>query len=106
VRIDFLYYADCPSHDDALDRLRHVLADEGLAAEIVVTEVATEEQAEVLRFLGSPTIRVDGADIDPTAAGRQDFGLTCRAYTRPDGRITPLPPRELIGAALRRAVQR
>jgi hypothetical protein len=100
MRIDFYYYADCPSHEQALERLREEMRSAGVEAEIAVIEVVDEEQARALRFIGSPTIRVDGVDIDPTAGRHTDYGLSCRAYTRPDGRITPLPPRELIQAAL------
>jgi hypothetical protein len=103
MRIDFLYYADCPSHEQALARLREVLTGEGVDADIAITEVTSDEEAEHLRFLGSPTIRIGGADIDAMAESRHDYALTCRAYTRADGRITPLPPPELIQAAVRRA---
>ena len=103
MHIDFLFYADCPSHETALARLQDVLAEEGLAADIALTEVSSDRQAEALRFVGSPTIRIDGLDIDPAVAEQHDYGLSCRGYRRPDGRITPLPTRELIQAAVRRA---
>ena len=103
MHIDFLFYADCPSHETALARLQDVLAEEGLAADIALTEVSSDRQAEALRFVGPPTIRIDGTDIDPAAAEQHDYGLSCRGYRRPDGRITPLPTRELIQAAVRRA---
>jgi hypothetical protein len=103
VQIDFYYFADCPSHEDALARLKSLLAQEGLTADIRVAEVMSEEEAEDLAFIGSPTIRVDGEDIDPGAAERHDYGLSCRVYQRADGRISPLPPPEMIAAALRRA---
>ena len=103
MQIDFYYWEDCPSHDEALARLRDVLAEQGVDAAIRLVRVASEEEAADLGFLGSPSIRIDGVDIDPTAPGRAEYGLTCRAYTRPDGRISPLPPREMIVAALRQA---
>ena len=106
MQIDFYYWADCPSHEEALARLRDALAEQGLEGSVRLVEVASEEQATALGFLGSPTIRIDGVDIDPAAPGRADYGLTCRAYTRPDGRISPLPPREMIVAALRQAAVR
>ena len=45
-----------------------------IALESVLVE--TPEQAETLAFLGSPTVQVDGRDIEPEARDRQDFGLT------------------------------
>jgi len=100
--IEFYYWADCPSHEEALARLREVMAEQSITDEIRLVEVVGDEEAARLQFPGSPTIRVDGVDIDPAGAAQMIHGLTCRVYTRPDGRITPLPPRELIAAALRR----
>lgn len=103
TNIDFLYDPDCPSYEAALDRLRSVLADLGISAAVSVQEVTSHEQAQQLRFPGSPTIRVNGRDIDDRTAGGEGFSLTCRAYVRPDGRISPLPPETLIRDALLRA---
>jgi hypothetical protein len=62
-------------------------------------EVLTEEEARELSFPGSPTIRVDGADVAeaPPPAGSP---LTCRVYRRRDGRPSPLPDPEDVRAAL------
>ena len=103
MKIEFLYEPDCDSRDVALARLRDVLAEEGGAGPIDVIRVDTDEAAETLRFTGSPTIRIDGADIDPPDASAR-YVLTCRAYRLPDGRITPFPPKELIRSALRNAM--
>jgi hypothetical protein len=102
--IDFLYYEECPSHDEALARLRRILDQEQIEAEIDVIRVETEEQANELRFTGSPTIRIDGEDIDPVSPDTP-YALACRAYQKTDGRITPLPPVELIRHALRAAAR-
>jgi hypothetical protein len=98
MKIDFLYYQDCPSHDVGLERLRQVMAEQNVEAEIEVVRVETEEQAQRLAFTGSPTIRIDGVDIDPPE-GDAPTGLTCRAYRLPDGRISPLPPVDMIRRA-------
>jgi hypothetical protein len=94
VRVSFLYYEDCPSYDLALERLREVMDEEGIPGEVEVVEVETEEQARELRFVGSPTIRVDGQDIDPPSDSR--YALTCRAYRLVDDRISPLPSKDMI----------
>lgn len=100
MNIEFLYYQGCPSHDAALARLRDVLAEEGVAAPVRVIEVTTDRQAEDLRFIGSPTIRIDGQDIDPPPAATP-YRLACRAYRKASGRVTPLPPVALIRRAVR-----
>jgi len=96
--VSFLYYEECPSHDLALERLREVMDEEGIPGEVEVIKVDTEDQARQLRFVGSPTIRVDGQDIDPPSDPR--YALTCRAYRLEDGRISPLPSKDMIRRAL------
>lgn len=103
MKVTFLYFEDCPSQDQALERLHSVMAEEGLEAELEIIKVETDEQARHLHFVGSPTILVDGRDIVPPPADAVP-GLTCRAYQLEDGRISPLPSVGMIRRALR-AVQ-
>jgi hypothetical protein len=99
VRVSFLYYEGCPSYDLALQRLREVMDEEGISDEVRVIKVETEEQARQLRFVGSPTIRVDGQDIDSPSDSR--YALTCRDYRLADGRISPPPSKDMIRRAFR-----
>jgi hypothetical protein len=100
MKITFLYDEDCPSHEDALARLHEVLVEEELDPELEVIRVETEEQAERLRFMGSPTIRVEGEDI-VTPPEEAHYALGCRAYHLEDGRVSPLPSKSMIRLALR-----
>ena len=70
-----------------------------LLASVEMLEVRTDEEAVAAAFPGSPTIRVDGRDIDPTGATAAP-SLTCRIYHRPGGRVSPLPTRQQIEEAL------
>jgi hypothetical protein len=99
VRIELLFWEGCPSHPEAEELLRDVLASRGLGDPIERREVTTHEQAEAERFPGSPTIRVDGRDVDPVGAGARP-ALTCRIYRLPDGRSSPVPSREQLEEAL------
>lgn len=101
MKIRFLYYEDCPSHDEALRRLNKCVKAEGISADIEIVKVETTHEAEKLQFVGSPTIIVDGLDIDPPA--NPHYALTCRAYRLEDGRISPLPSEAMIREALRKA---
>lgn len=104
MTIDFYYWAECPSHEEALARLRKVLAEEHVADDVAVHEVLSDEEAEALRFPGSPTIRIDGLDVDPAgAAPEEGYALTCRVYRTADGRVTPLPPVDLLRERIRSA---
>jgi hypothetical protein len=101
VQIRFLYSDQCPSHDKAIERLRKVLGEEGIDAKIEVVKVETFEDAKRYRYPGSPTILIDGHDIDllPT----HEYAPTCRAYRLEDGRISPLPSVSMIRRAVRAA---
>jgi hypothetical protein len=98
VRIDFLYWVECPSHPEALALLREVMEERGVVDAIDVREVRTHDDAVELRFPGSPTIRVDGRDVDPEGADWPP-GLSCRVYRLPDGRPSPVPSRRQLEEA-------
>jgi len=98
VAVELLYWDGCPSHPAALADLRAAL---GGRDEVVVREIGSEEEAVAERFPGSPTIRVDGADLFPID---EPPGLTCRIYRLADGRFSPTPDPEALRAALNRAL--
>jgi hypothetical protein len=100
LRVTFQYIDDCPSHEQALARLRKVLVEEGVSLQIDVIKIESDEQAKRLRFVGSPTILVNDIDIDPQT--NDHYGLACRAYQLENGRISPLPSEEMIRRAIRR----
>jgi hypothetical protein len=79
--------------------VRRVAAELGLAPAVRLVEVSDAGAAERLRFLGSPTIRVDGRDIEPGAGGRGDYVLACRVYRTASG-FAGLPDEEWVRAAL------
>jgi hypothetical protein len=64
-------------------------------------EVATQQTADREGFVGSPTIRIDGRDVQPPEQAEPP-GLTCRIYHLRDGRISPLPDPEDVKEALGR----
>lgn len=99
MKVELLYFDGCPSYETLLPRLREVAAEHH--AELKLRRIETAEVAEAAQFLGSPTVRVDGRDIDPDAAGRDDFGLKCRLYRSDEGH-SPTPPEEWIVTALER----
>ena len=98
MMIEILYFDGCPNHEPTVDLGREVLGESGLRAEIRQVLVETPEDAEALRFVGSPSVRVDGLDIEPAAREQTEFALSCRMYGD-EG----VPPRELLIEALREA---
>jgi hypothetical protein len=102
VKVELLWWEGCPSHPETLADLSDVLREEGVAAQVELVEVESDEQAHRERFPGSPTIRLNGEDAFPAKSG-EPFSLTCRIYRLRDGRISPTPDREDIRDAVRRA---
>jgi hypothetical protein len=100
VTVELFYWEGCPSYPEARELLSDVLRERGESAEIRMREVKSAEEAEQLRFPGSPTIRVDGRDVDPTGAEAPAM-LACRIYRLPGGRVSPIPSREQLEEALR-----
>jgi hypothetical protein len=68
-----------------------------------IREVDSDDAAEHESFVGSPTIRVDGRDVQDT--GDQPTGLTCRVYRLRDGRISALPDAADVRDALQRSTK-
>jgi hypothetical protein len=99
MTIEVLYFDGCPNHERLLDHLPALLEREGITTPIALHNIQDDDQAQAERFLGSPTIRINGHDIDPGAAERTDYGLKCRIYQTPGG-MTGMPPDEWILAAL------
>lgn len=97
--IELLYFNGCPGRQH-LEPIVQGLASE-TGARLCLRKVQTPRAAEAERFLGSPTVRVNGSDVDPGAAARVDYALTCRLY-RVDGALLQAPPEEWIRGALER----
>lgn len=99
MKVEVLYFPGCPNHVPTVERVRETLDRMGRHDQIREIEVDSQHQAEATAFLGSPSVRINGIDIEPSARGVKAFGLTCRTYIE-DGTRTGLPGRELISAAV------
>jgi len=101
--VALLHFDGCPGYRKAEQSLKDALSQEGVWSEIELVLVNTDEEAEALKFPGSPTIRMDGQDLFPSSAGEQDgWHLGCRVYATPEG-LKDHPTGEMIQAALRRS---
>jgi hypothetical protein len=99
-RVEVLVFDGCPNAEAAVERAREAIARANVTADLHVVRVESDDMARQLRFPGSPTVRVDGVDIEPAARGREDFGLQCRLY-EVAGRLQGAPPTDWIAEALR-----
>ncbi len=100
MKIEVLFFRGCPNHPPAVDRVKTVLRQEGLSGELSEIEISDAAMAKALKFPGSPTIRVNGLDIEAGFQDGGEWGLACRRYA--DG----APPEGMIRAALKQAQER
>jgi hypothetical protein len=103
MRIELLYFDGCPNHEALLPRLRERLERTGVSTEIDLRKITDDDAAQRERFLGSPTVRVDGRDVEPEAERRTDYGMKCRLYRTATG-LSGQPAEEWLRAALHPAI--
>jgi hypothetical protein len=102
MKVEVLYFQGCPNQAPTVERVRAVLEDEGVTADILQVEVQDSAEAESLGFLGSPSVRINGTDVEASSVATQAAGLTCRTYM--DGSVREgVPPVEVIRRAVRDA---
>jgi hypothetical protein len=100
-QVELLWFSDCPNHSTARTLLAEVIAAVAPGTAIRDIDASDPTVAERLRFPGSPTIRVDGRDVDPSYSDLGDYTPRCRLY-RTSGGLRGLPERGWIEDALRR----
>jgi hypothetical protein len=97
--VEVLTFAGCPHGEPAVELAERVVAEMAVDAVVRRVDVSDAEAAVTQRFLGSPTIRVDGHDIDPAADERHEYALSCRVYRTAAG-VTGQPDEQWLRDAL------
>jgi len=96
-QVRFVFFEGCPNHEPIVALVQSVADELNIPVEIKHVKVESEEDAIREKLLGSPTVLVDGVDLEPAARTRTNYAMSCRVYTGPRG----LPDREMVTAALR-----
>lgn len=104
-QVDILYFDGCPNWERTNALVEEIAGELGLKPAIRRINVPDAEAAAQLRFLGSPTVRVDGLDVEPSADKRHEFMLACRVYRTEHG-LAGQPDPAWIRSALERAAAR
>ncbi len=99
MKIEVLYVPDCPNHVLALERLREILSAESFQKQVSEILVKDAVMARSLQFPGSPTIRINGHDVEPQNEKAAGFGLVCRLYSDGSG----APSQRKLRAAIEKA---
>src|SRR5215468_991958 len=100
MKIEVLYFDGCPNHKPASERVQQLLREEGVSAEVLEVIVSDASIAQKVGFLGSPSVRVNGLDVEPEARAQRAYGMMCRTYAV-NGRREGLPSREMLRQAMR-----
>lgn len=104
MKIELLYFEGCPNYAPALEMLREALDSFGREDEIHEIAVRTEAEAEAIRFVGSPSIRINGSDLERWAREAKSFALSCRTYL--DGsHYGGVPSREQLRRAITEGIR-
>jgi len=99
MKIEVLYVPNCPNHTVALERLREILPVESFQEQVSEVLVSDTAMAQLLKFPGSPTIRINGQDVEPRNEQTVSFGLMCRLYSDGSG----APSQQKLRAAIEKA---
>jgi hypothetical protein len=83
MKVQLLYFEDCPSWQTGLERLNTALLMEQLEDSVELVKVEDDVEAARLKFLGSPSFRIDGQELWPDE--RESYSLSCRVYITPEG---------------------
>ncbi len=97
--VEVLYVEHCPNFPAALALVKRVAAELGVEAEVRATMISDQAAAERARFVGSPTVRVDGRDVDPEGEQAGEYTLECRLYWH-EHRLASHPQERWIRDAL------
>ncbi len=102
MKLEILWIDGCPSYESMLESLEQVMREEKIAAPIEMVQVRDDSDAVAKKFLGSPTLRIDG--VDPFAEPHQtNFAMQCRLYQTSKG-LRGVPTQEMLRSALRNAL--
>ncbi len=104
MHIEVLTFEGCRNAESARELVRRAVQVEAVDATIEFIEVNTRDVAQQIRFLGSPSVRVDGEDVEPSADSRAEYGLMCRTYRVGSGSFG-VPPIAMIRSAIRRGIE-
>jgi hypothetical protein len=104
MKVEVLYFKGCPNHIPAMEIVREALNSLDRHDEIHEVEIRTQAEAEAIGFVGSPSIRINGSDIELWACTAKEFGLSCRTYVS-GSHYGGVPSRELLRRSIMEGIR-
>jgi glutaredoxin len=101
VKVSVYYTPECPA-DEFLKELRETLTEAGISYEIEEIVLVSDDEAVEHKVLGVPTVRINGADVDPNFEDKGIYRAACTRLYKWKGNVYSFPPKEMILEALRR----
>ena len=99
MKIELLHFRECHVYKTTLENIKEVIKEKGLDTEVNLKEIKNDKQALSNKFLGSPTVRINGMDIEPNAQKINKYSMTCRLYLE-NGVVNELPSKRMIRQAI------
>ncbi len=104
IRIEIFYFDGCPSYHEASENVNTALRELGVQAEVHLIAVTTNEEAAASKFLGSPSVRVEGVDVEMSHDPQADYSLRCRRYAF-EGSVQGFPSTSILRLAIEKALE-
>ena len=101
-KVEILYFEGCPNWQQTQGLVERVASELAVEVDLRLVGVPDPDAAIDQRFLGSPTVRVNGRDVEPGADDRRGYVHSCRVYPTDDG-LAGEPPEAWIRNALLKA---
>lgn len=99
TQVVVLSVPECPNLTPSLAVVEHSALELSMPITLTMLTINDADQADRHKFLGSPTVRIGGIDVEPSAAGRTDYGVSCRVYSASTG-VTGIPPAQWVHQSL------
>ncbi len=101
MNIELFYFKGCPNYERALEVIKEALLDCELTADIRMVNIKDQQDAVAKRFMGSPSVRIDGRDIEIADERKAAYSMRCRRY-RDGEEMIGYPPKQLVIEMLRK----
>ena len=102
MKIELLVFDGCPNSEPTEKLIRETVSELGADGRIEVVKVVDNDDAVAKRFLGSPSVRVNGKDLEVEEDGTTQYSMRCRIYRTDEGQ-TGVPSKELLTKAIQAA---